>query len=384
AFEFDNTSWAKVNPAGTGALKNGLAVGASDTLLIRIRQGQAAGTEYGSFTITGANGINLTVNASITVDYAVTFNGNGTGVVGLPAQIFADGTTIAKPAPDPTRSGFVFDGWYKESACTNIWDFDVDIVTANITLYARWISVAPLPDFELTVTPLPLILPPATSGSISTNNVGYQLTLSNTGVKATGKLIFSSDFYTADLYPDGMTSQDWNGIANNTGGIFQFDNTSWGKVNPATPGSLLAGLAPGASDTLICRARTGMPAGTFSYSFTITNETGEINVTVTASITIAAAGSFAAVFHHNADSDGVNVTNMPDPQNNLASGSAITAPVSDPVRPGYTFNGWYRGTVNAGNAGTNPGQPVIEANPWNFANTISANTILFAKWTKNP
>ena len=47
------------------------------------------------------------------------------------------GGKIAKPE-DPTKEGFVFAGWFKESELINPWNFDEDIVTEDITLYAKW------------------------------------------------------------------------------------------------------------------------------------------------------------------------------------------------------------------------------------------------------
>ena len=31
-----------------------------------------------------------------------------------------------------------FNGWYKESGLTNLWDFGSDLVTGDTTLYAKW------------------------------------------------------------------------------------------------------------------------------------------------------------------------------------------------------------------------------------------------------
>jgi uncharacterized repeat protein (TIGR02543 family) len=39
---------------------------------------------------------------------------------------------------NPTWLGHTFKGWYKYSDCTESWDFDHDLVTTNITLYAGW------------------------------------------------------------------------------------------------------------------------------------------------------------------------------------------------------------------------------------------------------
>ena len=68
--------------------------------------------------------------------YNVAFNSNGGSAVATISDIVSE-STITKPN-DPTKSGFVFDGWYKEAELTNEWNFETDIVTSNITLYAKW------------------------------------------------------------------------------------------------------------------------------------------------------------------------------------------------------------------------------------------------------
>ena len=52
--------------------------------------------------------------------------------------------SVAKPA-DPTREGYTFAGWYTDEACTEAYDFSV-AVTADMTLYAKWIKNAVAPD----------------------------------------------------------------------------------------------------------------------------------------------------------------------------------------------------------------------------------------------
>jgi len=46
----------------------------------------------------------------------------------------------------PTKTGYTFGGWYKESGCTNAWDFGSDTVTADVTLYAKWTPLYALRD----------------------------------------------------------------------------------------------------------------------------------------------------------------------------------------------------------------------------------------------
>lgn len=51
--------------------------------------------------------------------------------------VVAYGSTITAPTA-PTEAGYTFGGWYKESSCTNAWDFSTDTVTADTVLYAKW------------------------------------------------------------------------------------------------------------------------------------------------------------------------------------------------------------------------------------------------------
>jgi uncharacterized repeat protein (TIGR02543 family) len=39
---------------------------------------------------------------------------------------------------DPERTGYTFGGWYKDAAGTVAWNFDTDLVTGDVTLYAKW------------------------------------------------------------------------------------------------------------------------------------------------------------------------------------------------------------------------------------------------------
>lgn len=78
----------------------------------------------GTFDPGQPNGITL---------HTVTFNSNGGS--DIPGQIRAN-AAATKPA-DPTRSGYVFAGWYTDEACTAAYDF-TQPVTDNITLYAKW------------------------------------------------------------------------------------------------------------------------------------------------------------------------------------------------------------------------------------------------------
>jgi uncharacterized repeat protein (TIGR02543 family) len=38
----------------------------------------------------------------------------------------------------PAREGYTFEGWYRDAACTTAWNFNSDVVTSDLTLYAKW------------------------------------------------------------------------------------------------------------------------------------------------------------------------------------------------------------------------------------------------------
>ena len=83
---------------------------------------------------TGDNGSGGDEPAPV-VKYTVRFDSLGGSAV---ASVEANaGSTIAAPA-NPTRENYNFTGWYKNAACTEIWDFSTDKVNADTTLYAGW------------------------------------------------------------------------------------------------------------------------------------------------------------------------------------------------------------------------------------------------------
>jgi len=67
--------------------------------------------------------------------FTVTFNTNGGSFVN--SQIVTGGGNVTKPIV-PTNDGHIFDGWYNESFSTK-YNFNTP-VTANITLYAKWLE----------------------------------------------------------------------------------------------------------------------------------------------------------------------------------------------------------------------------------------------------
>ncbi len=48
------------------------------------------------------------------------------------------GKTFAKPATDPVREKYEFQGWFKEKTCETLWDFEHDTSKYSVYLYAKW------------------------------------------------------------------------------------------------------------------------------------------------------------------------------------------------------------------------------------------------------
>ena len=81
-----------------------------------------------------------------TIEYTVSFDLNYSGSPAGPASqtVYAN-AKVTKPA-DPSRDGYTFKYWAADLYGMDEWDFAVDIVMMNMTLYASW-------EFEVVVIP---------------------------------------------------------------------------------------------------------------------------------------------------------------------------------------------------------------------------------------
>ena len=99
-----------------------------------------AGTE---FTATTAVDADITVYAkwvnSIVV-FTVTFwTDNGSSIDN---QTIENGGLANIPLP-PAKTGFAFSGWYKDAGFKTLWNFTTDTVTADTTIYVKWVAGTP-------------------------------------------------------------------------------------------------------------------------------------------------------------------------------------------------------------------------------------------------
>ncbi len=106
----------------------------------------------------------MTLTAKWVQTYTVAFDTNGGSAV---APVTVDAvSTVTKPA-DPTKSGYTFGGWYKDSTLQTPWDFANGTVTADTTLYAKWTANPPAPSYDDPDPTYAVSAPVAENGSVT-------------------------------------------------------------------------------------------------------------------------------------------------------------------------------------------------------------------------
>lgn len=68
--------------------------------------------------------------------YTVTFETNNDSTTIEEQKLLAGEKVVVPDAP--VKAGFTFGGWYKDKKFTTPWEFSIDKVSENITLYAKW------------------------------------------------------------------------------------------------------------------------------------------------------------------------------------------------------------------------------------------------------
>ena len=275
----------------------------------------------------------MTLYAKWIQDPTITFDSNGGSDV--EEIIIGDGSAADMPT-DPTRDGYTFDGWYLDSEFTQAYDWD-SAVTSSFTLYAKWIQI-----FTITFD----------------SNGGTPVADSDVegGSSATIPSSPSRSGYTFQgWYSDSELTQtyDWDSAVTS-------DLTLYAKWKSVSSGS--GGGSGGGSSTVTYTVRFETNGGSSVSSIKV--EKGKVAVKptdpvkdgsrfdgwytdseltqpydwsskVTKSITLYAkwVQFFTITFDSNGGSSVVSIT--------VEEGSVISVKPADPVREGYTFQGWY-------------------------------------------
>ncbi|MDR2684502.1 MAG: InlB B-repeat-containing protein [Prevotellaceae bacterium] len=124
--------------------------------------------------------------------YTVTFDSQGGSAV-APITDLLPNSTIAEPAPPPTKTDCIFEGWYKDAAGTVEWNFATDVVTSDITLYAKWDDASDKVGSYVT-----WFVQKVRIGADSAYN--FEMTLHADGVFENGAFKRQGEVYVFDLY----------------------------------------------------------------------------------------------------------------------------------------------------------------------------------------
>ncbi len=82
-----------------------------------------------------------TLTQNVTVFY---ISNGGTAV---PSESLPVGSWIPQPA-DPTRSGYLFSGWYIDQELTYGWEFESDSISHDMALFAKWDLISDPPEIS--------------------------------------------------------------------------------------------------------------------------------------------------------------------------------------------------------------------------------------------
>lgn len=87
-------------------------------------------------------------------EWVVCFLHNYEGSAGEYTHFYIkDGDKVSAPYQRPTREDYRFTNWYKDAACTEVFDFDNEVITSNVNIYAGWKEVEdPSKGYDITWT----------------------------------------------------------------------------------------------------------------------------------------------------------------------------------------------------------------------------------------
>ncbi|WDL95644.1 InlB B-repeat-containing protein [Alicyclobacillus sp. ALC3] len=289
---------------------------------------------------------NITLYAKWTAqEYAVNFNSNGGSQVQY--QLVPYGSDATAPA-SPTKTGYVFAGWYTDSTFQNAFSFTTPI-TSSLTLYAKWTPQ------QYTVT-----FDSNGGSSVSSESVAYDGTATQpTSPTKTGAVFqgWYTDSTLQNQYSFGTlitgnitlyakwTPQEYTVNFNSNGGsqvqyqLVPYGSDATAPTNPTRTGSVFAGWY---TDSTLQNA--------FSFTTPITS-----SLTLYAKWTPA---EYTVTFNSNG---GSSVSSE-----SVAYGGYATQP-TNPTKTGETFAGWYTDSTLQ--------------TAFSFGTPIMGNITLYAKWT---
>jgi uncharacterized repeat protein (TIGR02543 family) len=350
--------------------------------------------------------------------FTVTFDTKG-GIPSAFTQLVKDGDKADRPDNDPTKEGYKFDDWYKANG--NKWDFSMEKIYENTTLYAKWIryTVTFITDGGSLIDPQ--YVKPEDTAKPPTNpikaghefddwykdgekwNFGTPITEDITLIAKWEKKKYSVTYvpnvpnggypeytvlkeYDDDVYwtyvdvehskyffGGWYTNSDMTDLAKNpfkvTGNItlyakWKYKVTFNSNGGTSVPEQLVDIKDGKAEKPQINLTNSNIPGSIFDGWFREAEFQNEwnFNNVVTDNITLYAKWVYIVTFDSNKGSAVVPSTQKVSP------GGNVKKPEPDPKLAGYILDGWAKDSPSG--------------SLWNFDGSVNSNFTLYAKWIK--
>ena len=289
--------------------------------------------------------------------YTVTFETNGGSVVN--GQSVAEGGKVVEP-DTPTRTGYIFKGWFSNKNCTTPFDFNTPI-TGKTTIYALWSPAYYTVTFETN----------GASNTISSRNVrhGNTVPVPTTPIK--------SGYTFMGWYTDATFYREYDFTTPVTGDItlyaYYTQNPTGGDVEDTyitvtfetDGGSVVHGQTVKKGEKVTRpEADPSKDHYTFVGWFDQAGNAFDFDAFVAGTTDIVITAHWE-IRKYTVKFDLVGGSGTFADQT-VPSGGYATAPANAPTKSGAVFGGWY----------TDP-----EYNqPFAFATEITSNVTLYAKW----
>ncbi len=338
--------------ATTGTVYSGSAISVATTTTIKAIAVKTGMTNSDVATAT------FTINIGATI-YNITFNVDGGSSVS--GTTVANGEKITTPT-SPTKTGYTFNGWYKVGLI-NLWDFAVDTVTSDTTLFAKWTINTYTISFDsqsATTAASPTSKTATYNGNIGTLptdpvKTGYTFGGWYTGTNGSGTAFDATTAVTSSIPVYAKWTINTYTIS--------FDSQS--ATTAASPTSKTASYNGNIGSLPSDPVKTGY---TFGGWYTGTNGSGtafDASTAVTASIPVYAKWTINT-YTISFDSQSATTAASPTSKTATYNGNIGTLP-TDPVKTGYTFGGWYTGTNGSGTA-------------FDATTAVTSSIPVYAKW----
>ena len=283
--------------------------------------------------------------------YTVTFITNNKCTA--PAtQTITEGSKATKPS-NPSAEGYTFGGWYKDSACTNAYNFN-SAVTSNVVLYAKWTHITYTVSFDMDDL--------GTAPEDQTVNHGDKVKVPSTPT-ATGHTFtgwYTNNDLTEEYDFDSEVTSDitlYAGWDTNT-----YTVTFYANGHGTAPGAQTVYYGDSAEQPSKPSATGYTFGGWYTNSDCTDVSKYDFDSEITSDVDLYAKWTSiicSVVFVHGHDM-------LPGSQYVEYNGT-VTKP-EDPTLDGYTFDGWYSDSSFN--------------NPYDFNKPVTENLYIYAKWTE--